>query len=135
MRRGVVSVAALAMLLSGPATGFSADRYASFEAAIYARAYEVREMGDLERLRARFEVMEKHVKVSKMYLETHRDKILVDGETLEKAKGFFEARGIRTAGGITLTIDERNRFETLTCFSMTSKRARRRSRSPISRTS
>ncbi len=73
-------------------------------------------MGDLERLRARFEVMEKHVKVSKMYLETHRDKILVDGETLEKAKGFFEARGIRTAGGITLTIDERNRFETF-CYS------------------
>ena len=116
MRRRVVSVAALAVLLSGPATGSAADRYANFEAAIYARAYEVREMGDLERLRARFEVMEKHVKVSKMYLETHRDKILVDGETLEKAKGFFEARGIRTAGGITLTIDERNRFETF-CYS------------------
>ena len=116
MRRRVVSAAALAVLLSGPATGSAADRYANFEAAIYARAYEVREMGDLEWLRARFDVMEKHVKVSKMYLETHRDKILVDGETLEKAKGFFEARGIRTAGGITLTIDERNRFETF-CYS------------------
>jgi hypothetical protein len=110
------AAAALAVLLSGPATGSGADRYANFEAAIYARAYEVREMGDLERLRARFEVMEKHVKVSKVYLETHRDKILVDGETLAKAKGFFEARGIRTAGGITLTIDERNRFETF-CYS------------------
>ena len=87
------AAAALAVLLSGPATGSAADRYANFEAAIYARAYEVREMGDLERLRARFEVMEKHVKVSKVYLETHRDKILVDGETLEKAKALLRGAG------------------------------------------
>jgi hypothetical protein len=60
--------------------------------------------------------MEKHLDVSKIYLETHRDKILVDSETLKKAKRFFEERGIRTAGGITLTIDERNRFETF-CYS------------------
>jgi hypothetical protein len=30
-------------------------------------------MADLEWLRTRFEVMEKHLKVSKMYLETHRE--------------------------------------------------------------
>jgi len=60
--------------------------------------------------------MEKHLKVSKMYLETHRDKLLVESDTLQKAKGFFEERGIRTAGGITLTVDERNRFETF-CYS------------------
>ena len=73
-------------------------------------------MGDLDRLRARFAAMEKHVKVSKVYLETHRDKILVDSETLKKAKQFFEERGIRTAGGITLTVSERNRFQTF-CYS------------------
>ena len=105
----------VALMAPGP-KGAGAGSYEHFGVAIYARAYEVREMGDLERLRARFEVMERHVKVSKVYLETHRDKILVDGETLEKAKGFFEARGIRTGGGITLTIDERNRFETF-CYS------------------
>ncbi|MCG6926870.1 MAG: hypothetical protein LJF30_16380 [Acidobacteria bacterium] len=100
----------------------AADGYEHFDAAIYARAYEVREMADLEWLRTRFEVIEKHLKVSKMYLETHRDKILVDSETLEKAKGFFADRGIETAGGITLTIDERNRFETF-CYSDPEHRA------------
>ncbi len=113
-RRALPFVAALALLL--PAEGRAADGYEHFDAAIYARAYEVREMADLEWLRTRFEVMEKHLKVSKMYLETHRDKILVDSETLEKAKAFFADRGIATAGGITLTIDERNRFETF-CYS------------------
>jgi hypothetical protein len=107
---------ALAALLAGSMTASAADAYAHFGAAIYARAYEVREMGDLEKLRTRFDLMQKHVKVSKVYLETHRDKILVDGETLQKAKAFFAERGVRTAGGITLTIDERNWFETF-CYS------------------
>jgi len=94
----------------------SAQGYDSFEVAVYARAYEVREMADLEWLRTRFEVIQRHLPVSKVYLETHRDKLLVDAETLEQAKRFFAERGIETAGGITLTIDERNRFETF-CYS------------------
>ena len=109
-------VAALAVLPGEEMTASAADRYKSFEAAIYARAYEVRQMGDLEKLRPRFEAMEKQVKVSKIYLETHRDEIVVDAETVKKAKQFFEGRGIRTAGGITLTISERNRFQTF-CYS------------------
>jgi len=109
-------VAALALLPGEEMTASAADRYKSFEAAIYARAYEVRQMGDLEKLRTRFEAMEKQVKVSKIYLETHRDEIVVDAETVKKAKQFFEGRGIRTAGGITLTISERNRFQTF-CYS------------------
>jgi len=114
--RATLLATATATLLLTASGGQAADRYEHFDAAIYARAYEVREMADLEWLRTRFEVMEKHLKVSKMYLETHRDRILVDSETLEKAKGFFEERGIATAGGITLTINERNRFETF-CYS------------------
>jgi hypothetical protein len=105
-----------------PAAARAADGYAHFDAAIYARAYEVQEMADLDWLRTRFDVMEKHVKVSKMYLETHRDRILVDSETLEKAKPFFAERGIETAGGVTLTIDERNRFEAF-CYSDPEHRA------------
>jgi hypothetical protein len=73
-------------------------------------------MGDLDRLRTRFEAMGKQVKVSKIYLETHRDEILVDAGTVRKARQFFEERGVRTAGGITLTISERNRFQTF-CYS------------------
>jgi hypothetical protein len=108
--------AALAVLVAGSSAAWAAEGYQHFGAAIYARAYEVREMGDLEKLRARFDLVRKHVKVSKVYLETHRDRILVDDETLRKAKAFFAERGVQTAGGITLTIDERNRFETF-CYS------------------
>jgi len=43
---------ALAVLLVGTTAVSAAERYGSFGAAIYARAYEVREMADLDRLRA-----------------------------------------------------------------------------------
>ncbi len=96
----------------------SSDRegYENFDAAIYARAYEVRKMNDLDWLRERFEVMDEHLKVEKVYLETHRDTLIASDETLNKVKEFFAERGIETAGGITLTINESNRFETF-CYS------------------
>jgi hypothetical protein len=115
-RGRLVFAAIVAATIPTGTTARAGERYRSFDAAIYARAYEVREMSDPEWLRSRFDLMEKHVKVSKVYLETHRDRILVDDETLEKAKAFFAARGVVTSGGITLTIDERNRFETF-CYS------------------
>ena len=50
--------------------------------------------------------------MDKVYLETHRDTIVADEATIEGARRFFQERGIRTSGGITLTVNERNRFET-----------------------
>ena len=32
-----------------------------------------------------------------------------------QARQFFESRGVRTLGDITLTVDERNRFQTYCC--------------------
>ncbi len=99
-----------------------AQGYQNFDVAIYARVYEVRQMADLDWLRERFDVMARHIKVDKIYLETHRDTILADDETLNKAKQFFAERGVKTSGGITLTINERNRFETF-CYSDPEHRA------------
>ncbi len=93
-----------------------ADSHDNFDVAIYARVYEVRQMADLDWLRERFDVMDRHLKVDKIYLETHRDTILASDETLNTVKQFFAERGIETAGGITLTISEPNRFETF-CYS------------------
>jgi len=98
-RNAFAVVAALTTLQLGSTTLSAAEGYRSFNAAIYARAYEVQKMADLDWLRTRFDVMAKHVRVTKMYLETHRDKVLVDSETLQKAKGFFAERGIATAAG------------------------------------
>ena len=41
---------------------------------------------------------------------------LADKETVPKVKRFFEERGIRVAGGITITVSEMNRFQTC-CYS------------------
>jgi len=100
---GVLAAAVAVSPLSG---------YEHFKVAVYCRAYEVREMADPAWLESRWRELSAQVHVDKVYLETHRDLIIVDSATLEAAKAFFAARGIETAGGITYTIDESNRFET-----------------------
>jgi hypothetical protein len=94
----------------------AAEGYEHFHAAVYVRAQEVHGMTDLDELRGRFELMRKHLKLSKVYVETHRDKLLVESETVERVKRFFEEQGLEVAGGITLTVNERNRFATF-CYS------------------
>ena len=97
---------------------FAADNtgYRNFKVAVYARAYEVRQMNNPAWLEPIWTEISRQVKVNKIYLETHRDLILVDDKTIEEAKKFFRSRGIETAGGITLTVNEANRFETF-CYS------------------
>lgn len=74
-------------------------------------------MGDTSGyLKPLWEELTRHVEVDKIYLETHRDLIIVDQATLTIAKKFFRARGIEVAGGITLTVSEPNRFQTF-CYS------------------
>ncbi len=92
---------------SAPATG-----YKNFGVAIYARAYEVRQMKDPAWLESRWAAITAGLKVDKIYLETHRDGVIPDQETLDQAKRFFQSKGVRTAGGIATVVNERNRFET-----------------------
>jgi len=92
------------------------EGYRNFKVAVYARAYEVRQMDDLKWLEPIWNTISNQVHVDKIYLETHRDQIIVNEKTIEKAKAFFNSRGIKTAGGITLTVSEMNRFETY-CYS------------------
>jgi hypothetical protein len=99
------------------------ERYEHFNVAIYARSYEVREMANPGWLEARFDVMQRHVRVRKVYLETHRDTVMADRATIEGARRFFADRGIATAGGITYTLNERNRFQTY-CYTRPESRAK-----------
>jgi hypothetical protein len=92
------------------------ENYKNFKVAVYARAYEVRQMDDLKWLESIWATISNQVHVDKIYLETHRDMVIVDEKTIEKAKAFFNSHGIKTAGGITLTVSEMNRFETF-CYS------------------
>ncbi|MCW3847428.1 hypothetical protein OF829_09250 [Sphingomonas sp. LB-2] len=107
--------------LSFPAAAAPAP-YSSFKVGVYARAYEVREMADPNWLKPRWERISRDLHVDHIWLETHRDMILVDDKTLDTAIKFFRDRGVRVSGGITWTISEPNRFETF-CYSNPEHRA------------
>ena len=85
-----------------------AKAYESFKVSIYIRAYEVDKMKDIHWLDSTWNVISQQLEVDKIYLETHRDLLVVEDATLEQAKKFFHDRGIETAGGITYTINEAN---------------------------
>lgn len=93
-----------------------AGNYRSFKVSVYTRAYEVEKMKDLHWLDSTWNIISQQIKIDKIYLETHRDLLIVPDETLEQAKKFFHDRGVETGGGITYTIDESNSFETF-CYS------------------
>ena len=93
-----------------------AKAYESFKVSIYVRAYEVDKMKDIHWLDSTWNVISQQLEVDKIYLQTHRDLLVVEDATLEQAKKFFHDRGIETAGGITYTINEANSFETF-CYS------------------
>ena len=106
----------LAGVLTVSAALASGNNYKNFDVAVYSRVYETRQMKDPAWLESHWEAISRNMKVDKIYLETHRDTVMVDQETLDQAKKFFAGKGVKVAGGITATINERNRFETF-CYS------------------
>ena len=108
----------LIFVLMGSGASFSQIEkgYDNFDVSVYARSYEVKQMDDLKWLEPIWDMISSQVHVDKIYLETHRDMVIVDEKTLEKVKKFLNSRGVKTAGGITLTVSEMNRFETY-CYS------------------
>lgn len=111
------------LLLGLQAQQAAAGNYKNFRVAVYSRSYETQKMSDPVWLSQVWEEVSRQVAVDKIYMETHRDLVIVDQATLDQAKAFFKARGVETAGGITLTIDESNRFETF-CYTNPEHRAK-----------
>ena len=100
----------LSSLLLLPAA--AQPKHKNFTVSVYVRAYEVEKMKDTQWLESTWKTISSQLDVDKIYLETHRDMLLVDDATLEKAKKFFQKQGLEVAGGITYTISEPNDFET-----------------------
>lgn len=103
--------------------GQVASAYENLQVAVYTRAQEVAKMGDPAWLEREWQRIGGAVHVDKVYLEVHRDGTMPSDATIEAAKAFFAARGVKTAGGITYTINEGNRFET---FSFSNPEHRKR---------
>ncbi|MDR2495681.1 MAG: hypothetical protein LBD21_00915 [Tannerellaceae bacterium] len=114
MKRSLTIIIAALICLGLQRT--EAARYDGFKVSVYTRAYEVEKMKDLHWLDSTWNIIASQVRVDKIYLETHRDLLIVPDATLEQAKKFFRDRGIEVGGGITYTINEANSFETF-CYS------------------
>lgn len=90
--------------------------YKNFKVSVYTRAYEVQRMEDKTWLDSTWKIISSQIEIDKIYLETHRDMLIVDQKTLKQAIKYFTSLGIEVAGGITYTINEGNLFETY-CYS------------------
>ena len=106
----------LLLTLALIAIAMHAKPYKHIKTAVYCRAYEVEKMIQPGWLESVWDTLARQVHIDKIYLETHRDLLIVDDATLEYAKKFFKDRGVKVAGGITYTIDESNNYQTF-CYS------------------
>jgi hypothetical protein len=80
---------------------FFMDNYRNFKATIYCPVRNLMDITDIEAFAKRFEWIEKHIKVGKVYLETYRHGTTIEREQIEGIIKFFHSKGIETAGGIT----------------------------------
>ena len=91
--------------------------YQNFKVAMYLRAMDVASLGDdITPFKDRFEALLHSVKISKVYVETHRDLLIPAESTLTAVRDYLKEKGIHVAGGITATIAERKNFRSY-CYS------------------
>ncbi|MCC8200026.1 MAG: hypothetical protein LIP06_16060 [Tannerellaceae bacterium] len=94
----------ITFFIAGATTRLHAGHYKSFKVSVYTRAYEVEKMKDLHWLDSTWQVISSQVKVDKIYLETHRDLLIVPGETLEQAKKYFQDKGVEVVEGLPIPL-------------------------------
>lgn len=115
----MISIRPIPLLLSAclmAPTLYSQKKYNNFTTSVYCRVYEVEKMENIAWLKKRIEFLEQYIGIDKIYLETHRDLIIVNEQTIKQSKTYLEEKGIEVAGGITLVTSERNRFKSF-CYS------------------
>jgi len=104
---GVTLLTALAFV--SPAR---AGSYTNFSVCVYFRYQEVHSIpGNLTQFSNQWANLEKQVRVDKVYLETTRNAQLANDSDVETLKKFFNARAIKTSGGMGLTAQESNGFQ------------------------
>jgi hypothetical protein len=104
---GALLLAALLFVLPAGARG-----YTNLSVCVYFRYQEVHSIpGDLARFSTQWADVEKQLKVDKVFLETTRNAELASDSDVETMKKFFNVRGIKTSGGMGLTVQESNGFQ------------------------
>lgn len=85
--------------------------YKNFEVAVYIPEYVAEQMRDPHYLESTWDIITGQVKVDKVYIETYRSGKLADDQLIEQVKKFFLDRGVEVAGGMGLTVNEANNFQ------------------------
>ena len=100
----------LAILL--PVATAQGGGYRNLSIAVYYRYQEVQSIpNNLEQFGKSWTNVEKQVKVDKVYLETTRNRDLATDAAVTTMKKFFQDRGIKTSGGMGLTVQESAGFQ------------------------
>src|SRR3954452_23710867 len=76
--------------------------YRNFKAAIYITVGDTRRLADPATFEREFARVASQLKFDKVYVEAYRDRQFASDAELETVKRAFAAKGIETAGGITL---------------------------------
>jgi hypothetical protein len=101
MRSGRIVGLIVGVLLCfmGPAT---AQSYRNFRAAIYVTVHDTRRLADPATFERDFARVSSQLKFDKVYIEAYRNHEIATDAELETVKREFQAKGIKTSGGVTL---------------------------------
>jgi len=103
-------LACLAIIFSVPAV--QAASYTNLSVAVYFRYQEVHSIpANLTRFSNEWVNVEKQLKVTKVYLETTRNAQVATESDVTTLKKFFTDRGIKVSGGLGLTANEPNGYQ------------------------
>ncbi len=118
--RSLLSKLLLGLVL--PVAAFAADQSQSFDTAIYIPVMMVRRLADPAIRQREWDTISRQLKVDKVYIESERDRMLADDQTLEDLKKFFTDHGVRVAGGITYSDNNGGQFHSF-CYTNPDDRA------------
>ncbi|MDP4093977.1 MAG: permease [Bacillota bacterium] len=90
--------------------------YKNFGLAIYCTVGDLTRIDDIDIFAKKFEFMEKHLQIDKVYLETYRGGLFIEKEKMLKIKEFFNKKGIKTSGGITTTVEPKTSLMGAFCY-------------------
>jgi len=105
-----------------PLSGAMARNYENFDTAVYLPVGIVRRLADPAVRDREWAVISRQLKIDKVYIESERDRVMADEQTLEDLKQFFTARGVQVAGGITFSDNNSGQFRSF-CYTDPADRA------------
>ena len=92
-----------------------AGNYQNFGVAVYIPVRIVNTFSDPKVLQSEWDLISSQVKVDKVYIEVHRDRMLAEDKLLENVKAFFVSHGVQVAAGSAFSDMEADQFKSF-CY-------------------